>query len=220
MSPRMRLRAPIAALFLFAAALGLTGAPSASASEGAVSDTDAAAFIDRLGNRAIEALTDPALEPAVRRDRFRDLLRKGLDLRFVSEFVLGAYRRRASADQLERFRALLEDNIVQNYAWRFRNYNGETFEIRGVREASRGARIVDTRVGQSGEAPPLRVEWRVHDTDGTIRIIDIAVEGISMMVTQRDEYVGFMRANGGIEALIDALARQNESMAERYEDKS
>ena len=36
-----------------------------------------------------------------------------------------------------------------------------------------------------------------------------------MMVTQRDEYVGYMRSNGGIDALLEALRKQNAALADR-----
>lgn len=217
MPRRLRAGAPVFAFVILAAACLLPPASDARAAE-APSGDEAVAFISDLGEKAIDALADPAVAPKARRARFRELLKKGLDLHFVSRFVLGSYRRRIDDDQMARFQELLEENIVQNYAWRFRNYNGQRFEVTGVRDAERKAKIVETRVSQEGEASPIRVDWRVHKRDGALRIIDIVVEGISMMVTQRDEYVGFMRANGGIEPLLAALEKQNAEMAQRYEE--
>jgi phospholipid transport system substrate-binding protein len=175
-------------------------------------------FILELGDRAVGALTDKSLDQSVRRERFRDILNEGLDLNYVSQFVLGAYRRQASEEQLDSFKKLLEDNIVQNYAWRFRNYDGQELTFLGVRPASRDSQIVETELAQADDAPPIQVDWRVHPMDDSgFKIIDIIVEGISMMVTQRDEYVGFMRSNGGVDALLKALRKQNESLANRTE---
>lgn len=179
---------------------------------------DAGAFITELGDKAIGALTDKSLEPEVRRERFRTLLNEGLDIQYVGQFVLGAYRRRADEQQMEQFLNLLEDNIVQNYAWRFRSYNGQQVRLLNVRDGSRDTQIVETELEQTGDAPPIRVDWRVHRKDGAFKVIDIVVEGISMMVTQRDEYVGFMRSNGGVDALIEALRKQNAALAERYQN--
>lgn len=197
---------------------GLTVPILSDAAARAAESTDkqtAADFITDLGDRAIGALTDKSLEPETRQERFRTLLREGLDLEHVGHFVLGAYRRRASEEQMETFLALLEDNIVNNYAWRFRNYSGETIEVTGVQDAPRDAAIVQTRLDQKEGAPPITVDWRVHDTEDGLKVIDIVVEGISMMVTQRDEYVGFMRTNGGIDGLIEALRKQNAALAAR-----
>lgn len=190
-------------------------APVAQAADPA---EDAGAFITELGDKAIGALTDKSLDPAVRRERFRTLLNEGLDIEYVGQFVLGAYRRRADEQQMEEFLSLLEDNIVQNYAWRFRSYNGQQVRLLNVREGSRDTQIVETELEQTGDAPPIRVDWRVHRKDGAFKVIDIVVEGISMMVTQRDEYVGFMRSNGGVDALIEALRKQNAALAERYQN--
>jgi phospholipid transport system substrate-binding protein len=116
---------------------------------------------------------------------------------------------------MDKFKALLEENIVRNYAWRFRNYNGQQLRLLGVRDANRDSTIVETEVEQTGDTPPIRVDWRVHQKDGQYKVIDIVVEGISMMVTQRDEYVGYMRSNGGIDALLEALRKQNAALADR-----
>lgn len=179
---------------------------------------DAGSFITELGDKAIGALTDMSLAPDMRRERFRTLLKEGLDIEYVGRFVLGAYRRRADERQMEQFLGLLEDNIVQNYAWRFRNYDGQQLDLLNVRAGSRDTTIVETDLEQAGDAPPIRVDWRVHEKDGAFKVIDIVVEGISMMVTQRDEYVGFMRSNGGVAALIEALRKQNAALAERYQN--
>lgn len=174
-------------------------------------------FIVDLGERAVGALTNKDIEPTLRRERFRDLLKEGLDLRHIAEFVLGAYRRRASDEQMDSFLDLLENNIVQNYAWRFRNYSGEELKLLDVRDGGRDSSIVSTELSQTGGAPPIQVDWRVHEIDGQFKVIDIVVEGISMMVTQRDEYVGYMRSNGGIDALLDALRKQNEALEKRQD---
>ncbi|MCR9221385.1 MAG: ABC transporter substrate-binding protein [Alphaproteobacteria bacterium] len=198
------------------AAICMASAPGASGTGTAFAqDAEAGAFILDLGERAVTALTDREIPQEERQERFRTLLNTGLDLEFVGGYVLGVYRRQTDAEQMGTFLELLEENIVQNYAWRFRNYTGEELHLLRTREGGRDSTIVETELEQLGDAPPVRVAWRVHRKDGELKIIDIVVEGISMMVTQRDEYVGFMRANGGVDALIDALRKQNAALAER-----
>lgn len=203
--------AAAAAFLLAAVAVATPSAPAFAA------ERDPSEFIVDLGERAVGALTDKSLTAETRRERFRDLLRVGLDMEHIGQFVLGAYRRRTSDDQMATFLDLLEDNIVQNYAWRFRNYNGQKLDVLGVREGGRGNTLVETELSQAGDAPPIRVDWRIHEKNGEWRVIDIVVEGISMMVTQRDEYVGYMRSNGGVDALLKALRKQNESLADRQD---
>ncbi|MBP5857036.1 ABC transporter substrate-binding protein [Marivibrio halodurans] len=212
MSNRPSFLLAAAAAVLALITVNATMLPARAAADGGAGD-----FIVNLGERAVGALTDKSIDQGLRQERFRDLLKEGLDLRHIAEFVLGSYRRRASDQQMQDFLSLLEDNIVQNYARRFRNYSGEELKLLNVRDGGRDSSIVSTELSQTGGAPPIQVDWRVHEVDGQFKVIDIVVEGISMMVTQRDEYVGYMRSNGGIDALMDALRKQNQALEKRQE---
>jgi phospholipid transport system substrate-binding protein len=61
--------------------------------------------------------------------------------------------------------------------------------------------------GEMAGKPSVKLEIRVRRyADQSLRIIDIAVEGISMAVTQRDEFSSVIQRGGGqVQALIAAL---------------
>jgi len=46
-------------------------------------------------------------------------------------------------------------------------------------------------------AKPLKVDWRVRSKGGTYTIIDVMVEGISMIMTQKSEFSSFIKSSGG-----------------------
>ena len=55
----------------------------------------------------------------------------------------------------------------------------------------------------------LKVDWRVRIKDGKYKIVDIMVEGISMIMTQKSEFSSFIKRNGGkIDALLDELRKR------------
>ena len=60
-----------------------------------------------------------------------------------------------------------------------------------VIDAGRKGMLVKTKILRSGGAP-LGVEWLVTDQPGQILIADIVIEGISLLVTQREE-IGVVR---------------------------
>ncbi|MDP7425608.1 MAG: ABC transporter substrate-binding protein, partial [Rhodospirillales bacterium] len=58
-------------------------------------------------------------------------------------------------------------------------------------------------------AKPIRIIWRVKFTDGKYQIVDIIVEGVSWIQTQRSEFVSVIRNSGGkVSGLIDALIKK------------
>ena len=179
----------------------------------AVADESPDAFSSRLATGAIEHLTSPDLPPAERQARFRTMLRDGFDIENVSNFLLGPFRRKASAEEIDAFRKALEDNVVATYAWRFAGYDGQEFKVGAVRDGKRGQKIVSSMLGQNDGAPPILIDWRLTPHGDSWRIFDIMVEGLSMLVTQRDEYAAVIRRNDGkVSALIDAIKAQNEKL--------
>ena len=65
-----------------------------------------------------------------------------------------------------------------------------------------------------GNGPPVNVEWRVRERDGTLGIIDVVVEGVSMSVTQRQEFGSAIQAKGGnMDAFLQTLREKNAALA-------
>ena len=197
--------AGLAACVFFAAS---PGSATASASE-LTSD-----FVKLLGDRAIELLTVQDITEAERESRFRRLLQESFDVRRIGRFVLGRYVRKADADTIKQYNQLFEDLIVVTYASRFAQYSGQTFAIkRATKPTKRGDSIVLTEIVSAEGGPPIRVDWQVNNAKGRNRIVDVRVEGVSMSVTQREEFTTVIRQkNGDIGALLKALRKKTASL--------
>ncbi len=178
------------------------GAPDAAAADPAA----AAAFVERLGNQAIETLAKPSLGPDEAKRRFRALFRDGFDLPWISRFVLARYWRVATAAQRAEFVDLFEKLIIETYSLRFSEYSGETMRIVSAQpRGRRGDVFVDTEIRRPG-GPAVGVEWVVRGTRDGLKIIDIIVEQVSMGVTQRQEFASVIQRQGGrVEALLELL---------------
>jgi phospholipid transport system substrate-binding protein len=65
--------------------------------------------------------------------------------------------------------------------------------------------LVHSQIVQNEQgAPPVAVDWRVRSENGQNKIIDVMVEGVSMSLTQRNDFDGVV-AQGGIDGLIKDL---------------
>lgn len=189
-------------LLAAACAAGLLFALPAAA-EPAISPSE---FIASLGDRAVSALTGSELSGAERETRFRELLDSHFDVPTIGKFVLGRYWRSASDEEKQEFLRLFEELLVKSYARRFAEYSGESFEVRGVREEPDGFALVQSLVVRPN-AENVRVDWRIRATDeDEFRIVDVIVEGLSMAITQRDEFASVIQSRGGkVAGLIDVL---------------
>ena len=161
-------------------------------------------FISTLGDSAMGMLADDALSEAERIDLFRVLMVERFDLPLMSRYVLGVHWRRASAEQRDEYSVLFEAFIVETYSSRLGNYGGETLRVKTARAAGKDT-VVTTEIRGPG-APAVRVDWRVRGDDGAYKVVDVIIEGASMMVTQRDEFASVIRRSGGnLEGLLARL---------------
>ncbi|GEO40220.1 phospholipid transport system substrate-binding protein [Skermanella aerolata] len=206
---RRRFILACAALLAFAGTVALPSAGRADARSDA-----AAKFVQDLGARAIDVLVKPQLARDESMRRFRVLLNEGFDVPYISRFVLGPNWRTATQQQQQEYGTLFERLIVQVYADRFAQYSGknldvnETLKITGSRPEGDTDSIVNSQIIRP-DAPPVAVDWRIRTRDGKQKVIDVAVEGVSMSVTQRSEFSSVIQRGGGqIEALLDTLRQR------------
>lgn len=198
-------------LTLFIVGLILTGifiAPVPGIAQ--VADKDPGAFVTRLGNRTIDYLSDPATPQNIREVQLREMLRDGFAVERIGRFVLGKHRRTASKESIDEFIGVFEDYIVALYAKQFSRFSGETFAVEQVVKTRRPKdSMVKTKIvpGSGGEA--LRVDFQVRKLGDKFKILDVRVEGVSMVLAQRDEFSAYIGNNGGkVESLIAALRKR------------
>ena len=181
---------------LFAAVLG-------ASSTGFAAPDDAARLVHKLGNQTIATLETPGLTAGQREARFRGLLDQGFDLAFMGRFALGKYWRTATPAQQRAYLGLFGEYLVQTYATRLGGYTGGTMAITGARQASDKDVVVRTQIGATGSHAVV-AEWRVRSGASGYRIIDITVEGISLVMTHRAEFAAVIQHHG-IDGLLAAL---------------
>ncbi|MBU6235782.1 MAG: ABC transporter substrate-binding protein [Alphaproteobacteria bacterium] len=174
-----------------------------SANDGAA----AKSMISRLGDEAIRTISNSGLDEASKKQTFRRLLTQNFDMATIGRFAMGKYWRQATPQQQAEYTRLYEKMIVDVYTARFNKYSGQTFEVTDTRVDESGDIVVSSNVVSSGSTP-VSVDWRVRPKGGGYRIIDVMVEGVSMAVTQRNDFAGVIQQGGGtVDALLDYLKK-------------
>ena len=201
--------------FLSAAAVFCALPGMALAQTGGNQVPAAAQFIEKLAQRAIEGLTTRDIDTNERTKRFRTLFTESFDVPKIGRFALGNAWRTANAADREAYLSAFEDFIVATYATRFADYGGETIRVIGSRPLEDGEAAVGTHfVRTQGE--PIRVDWRLAPDGGNWKIIDVVIEGVSMAITQRDDFNATVQRNGGrVGPLIELLREKVKTTAAR-----
>jgi len=164
-------------------------------------------FISSLADRAQSSLLVKDITIEERQKRFRTLMLETFDLNGVGKWVLGRYWRRASQAERQQYLKLFEEFIIATYTKRFKAYTDAKLQISDTTSRKSSA-FVKSQINRTS-AKPIRIIWRVKFTDGKYQIIDIVVEGVSWIQTQRSEFVSVIRNSGGkVSGLIDALNKK------------
>lgn len=169
---------------------------------------DATTFVQGLGQKALSSLTAPELDTAEREKRVRGLLRTYFDVNTIARFTLGTNWRNATEAEKSEYIKLFENMIVSTYAQRFSEYSGQEMKVgKTVKQSDRDTVVMSQILQKDG--PTIAVDWRVRNTNGSMKIIDVIVEGVSMSVTQRSDFASVIQSGGGkVEVLLATLRKR------------
>ena len=168
-------------------------------------------FVRNIGVKAFGSLSEAGLSQDERTQRFRKLLNEAFDLPRIARFTLGRYWRTASDEQKAEFLTLFEKFVIQAYSTRFQDLSGKKLNVLTAREISASQALVLSEIQIPGK-PSVKINWRIRSKDDVHKVVDVMVEGISMSVTQRDEFAAVIRQTGGqVRGLIKALRRKTGS---------
>lgn len=163
-------------------------------------------FIKSTTAKGIEEIINANVDQKVKDERFYNLLDGALDMNFIGQFVLGRNWRTANATQRKEFIDVYRDLNIATWSKRFNEFKGKKFVFKGTTPSnSKGQIFVDTVVPMD-QGEPAKVLWRVREKNGSYKIVDIIIEGVSLAQASRSEYTAFIKNNaGGVDALIKNL---------------
>ncbi len=195
----MVLRSVLAALFVAALAVSPISAQAQITPDGAKR------FIQSMGDQAIEVLSQKDVTLQQREDKFRGILSDGFAIPQIGQFVAGNYWKQANPEQQKEYLSIFSEWIVKTYAIRFGGYSGEKFAVADTKVNEQDKDVfVATRIDRPAGKQPILASWRVREIAGKPKIVDIQVDGVSMLVTHRSEF-NSVGAQGGVAAIIDSL---------------
>jgi phospholipid transport system substrate-binding protein len=188
--------------FAAAVAAALVSLPASAA--------DPAQLIQSTADEVIEIIKATTPGPA-RQAAIQRVLQTNFDLPYMGQQALGANWNKASEAQRVRFLKAAESAEARAYSERFGRYSGQTLSVGKVTTRPNGLFIVDSQLSQSN-GQPIKLQWEVRDAGQGPRIVDVKVEGVSMVMTRRSDFNSYIQNNGGT---VDPLINELEARAAR-----
>jgi phospholipid transport system substrate-binding protein len=165
----------------------------------------AESFIDSVITKVLHTIREENITDEKREQSTATLLQEDFAISQISRFVLGQYYSSGTADDLRAFDRLFVEWIVKSYAMELQGLVADDIKVTAGRlEGSKDA-VVTTAFHNTDGKLPTTVEWRVRADDDGYKIIDIEVEGVSMLLTEKDEVASVIKHSGGTIAGLNRL---------------
>ncbi len=160
----------------------------------ALTTAQARNLIDRLVAEINRVINSGKSEQAMYRD-FEKIFAKYSDVPAIARYALGVDARRATPAQMRAFTKAFQVYISHKYGKRFREFIGGKLVVQSARKLKKFYEVKTTALlrGQS----PFEVDFHVSDRSGKDLFFNIFIEGINMLLSERDEIGAMLDKRGG-----------------------
>ena len=174
----------------------------------AISENEANNFIVDIGNQAIKILKIPVDDKEKRKKELQNLLQEKFDMPFIAKIILGKeVNKTISEKKFKKFSNIFEIHIVKVYSSQLGTYKGQKFTVKNTEIKKKDAFVYSTI--ESPDYPSTNIVWRVRNLDKGLKVIDMQVEGVSLLRTKRNDFKMVLDSQG-IDGLIIALETMNQ----------
>ena len=161
--------------------------------------------------QVLEILRIPELTLDQRRARIEEVVYVRFDFETMSRLVLARNWRRFDPAQREEFIREFKRHLSRSYGTRLARYEQENVDVTGERKETRGDVTVLTVI-HGGQFDGAAIDYRLRDREDVWRVIDVIIEGISLVSNFRSQFKDVVSRDGP-SGLIEQLASRNDEAA-------
>ena len=163
-------------------------------------------FVSNFADNAISILSNDSLDASQKNIQFTELVMSSIDMNLISKFVLSKYWKLATDDQKKAYQVAFKQYFISSYANKLDQYSGEKVVIVSSNAAKKFVIVKSNMVRDGTDTLKIELDWRLLTRDSQTKIIDLSIEGISLIIAQREEFQSFLANNdNSLDALINKL---------------
>jgi len=174
---------------------------------GAVGQATPKEVVDVMSSRVLEVLRDESLSTETKRTQVEEVIYQHVDFETLSRLVMGRNWRQLSDSEKKEFMVEFRRHLSDTYGENVDNYRNEKVSILSAREEKRGDVTVKSKILRGG-ADDVIVNYRLRKKTDQWRIIDVVIEGVSLVANFRSQFQEIM-TNGGPQRLLKLLREKN-----------
>lgn len=170
------------------------------------------AFAEQLADQIMKEVVLSKSAMPEKQAAFRRVFLEATNIRTIARFTLGRYYKSATEEQREAFISAFTDNVILTWTERFSNYAGKQIKFRDTRQ-DKNDFYVNSTLDIPNTENDIEIIWRISDKKGHMQLVDLVVEGVSMIMSYRNEYASVLQQNGGdVQTLINMLNNKNKAL--------
>lgn len=169
------------------------------------SEEESAELVKNLSDATIEILSSNANKQD-KEAQIRVVLVENLDIERIGLLIAGKAIRKATPEQKAQYKPIIQEYIEIKYSKLLGGYNGQSITILSTGRAGKSDALVNTHIVQDSNEP-VSVSWRVSNKRKKLMVLDVVVEGISMLRTERQQFEAVLQSKK-FDGLIESLEKK------------
>ncbi len=159
--------------------------------------------------RELSIIAELNLTESEQKKKLVFLFDKYVDVKIIARAVLGGAWRQASNSQKDKFISAFKEYASNKYGKQFSEFRGTKLKIQKSKDTGTKAGVLVSSYLTVPGRDSIKVIWQVSDGSGFVKLIDIKVEGVSMLSTERQEIRSKLKkASGSINKLIIEMQKE------------
>lgn len=168
---------------------------------------------DGVINRIETDRTNLEANPEQVYELVNELVIPHFDFISMSKWVLGKNWKKASDTQRTDFVEQFKTLLVRTYARALLEYSGQEVKYYPVEQKpNSNLAVVKTELTSAG-SKPFPVAYRMHQKNEEWKVVDVAVDGVSLVSTYRGSFASQIKKEG-FDSLIQKLVDKNDKLAQ------
>lgn len=165
------------------------------------------AVVQQTSDAVVAVLADKSLTADQKRRKVEDIVYAHFDFETLSRLVLARNWKELKPEQQKAFVEEFKSHLSMTYGKNVETYNNEHAVVIGDRAEARDDWTVKTKVIRHN-AGDIRIDYRLRKEEGGWRVIDVIIEGVSLVANFRSQFQEIISHDGAAK-LIDLLREKN-----------
>lgn len=168
-------------------------------------EKDVQKFVEKVADTIISVVKNHSTSEQKQADQLLEVINSNFDTVWMGKFVLGRDYRDLSDSQKNEYAKLYNHYLRNTYFPILIKYNNESYSVTKVIKTGTNQYSASVRIIKQGRSP-IDLDYTVRNDEGKYKLLDMSIEGVSTIFTQRSEFSSVLKQDG-VDALFKKLAR-------------